>query len=163
MFNSYEPIEMHPKVQSPTPNTTFAYNCRIDAYNKKEKADDSEIDISWDIKNITDHRVYNQGESSYVKLKVHWTNNDKTWEHLDDVIRHDIQKVLLYALDKKLSTQPGWKWIKSFVEADEKFQDMKAIYLASKSESKFKFGVEVAKSPKHALQLDEKEQNEFWK
>lgn len=40
---------------------------------------------------------------------------------------------------------------------------MKAIYLASKLEPKFKFGVEVAKSPKHILQLDEKEQNYLWK
>jgi hypothetical protein len=40
---------------------------------------------------------------------------------------------------------------------------MKGIYLASKTELKFKFGIEVAKTPKHALQLDEKEKNDLWK
>ena len=49
------------------------------------------------------------------------------------------------------------------MEADKKLSEMKSIYLASKLESKFKFGVEVPKTPKHALQLDEKEQNELWK
>ena len=58
---------------------------------------------------------------------------------------------------------PGWSWVKSFVEADEKLHDMKSIYLASKLEPKFKFGIEVAKSPKHALQLDEKDDKNLWK
>ena len=40
---------------------------------------------------------------------------------------------------------------------------MKGIYLASKLEPRFKFGIDVAKSPKHALQLDKKEDNNLWK
>ena len=72
-------------------------------------------------------------------------------------------KTLAYALNKKLADMPGWTWVKSFVEADEKLHDMKSIHLASKLEPKFKFGIEVAKPPKHALQLDKKENNNLWK
>jgi hypothetical protein len=113
--------------------------------------------LSWDIKHILDHRTFKHGTSYITKLKLQWSNGEKTWETLSDTKRHDISKVLNFALDKNLSNKPGWKWVKSFVEADTKLSDMKSIYLASKLESRFKFGVEVPKTPKHALQLDEKE------
>ena len=102
-------------------------------------------------------------ESTVIKLKIQWTNDQKTWESLDNIKKHDMSKTLVYALNKKVADMPGWTWVKSFVEADEKLHDMKSIYLASKLESKFKFGIEVAKSPKHALQLDKKENNNLWK
>lgn len=35
--------------------------------------------------------------------------------------------------------------------------------LAAKKEIKFKFGIEVANSPKHARELDIKEGNHLWK
>ena len=155
-LETHDPIEMHPKEKS---YTTFAYNCRIDAYNQQEEIRDPERDTSWDIKTILDHRTYKHGTASVIKLKVQWTNGEKTWETLQNTRRHDISKVLMYALHKKLTGKPGWKWATSFVEADTKLNDMKSIYLASKLKSKFKFGVEAPMTPKHALQLDDKEQN----
>ena len=49
---------------------TFAYDCRMDAYNQQEKARNLEKDISWDIKHILEHKVLQQGESSVIKLKI---------------------------------------------------------------------------------------------
>ena len=73
--------------------------------------------------------------------------------------RHDMGKVLDYAVKKGLKDSPGWEWIRCFVEADEKLHNMKNIYLASKKEAKFKFGTQVARTTKHALQLDIEEKN----
>lgn len=82
---------------------------------------------------------------------------------MDIITRHDIKKVLRYALKKRVTNLPGWEGIKQFVEADNKLHEMKNVYLASQLEAKFKFGVEVAKTPKHALQLDIQEGNNLWK
>ena len=49
------------------------------------------------------------------------------------------------------------------MDADEELKDIRGIYLATKDGIKFKFGVEVAKSPRHALELDIKEGNDAWK
>ena len=46
---------------------------------------------------------------------------------LDNIKKHDISKTLDYALNKKLADMPGWTWVKSFVEADEKLHDMKGL------------------------------------
>ena len=96
---------MYPKEKS---HTTFAYNCRIDAYNQQEEVKDPERDISWDIKNILDHKNFILGKSSVIKLKIQWTNGEKTWETLQDTKRHDISKVLIYELGKSLTDKPGW-------------------------------------------------------
>lgn len=58
---------------------------------------------------------------------------------------------------------PDWEEVKKFLEGHEKMPDLKNEYLASSKESKFKFRLEMAKTPKHALQLDAKEQSNLWK
>jgi hypothetical protein len=156
---SFEPVQMYAKVQS---YETLAYNCKIDSYNKHESIH-QERDTGWDIRYIIKHRLLSKGEpQEAMKLKIQWNNGKETWEHVEVMKRHDMGKVLDYAAKKGLMESPGWEWIKCFVKADEKLQNMKSIYLASKKEAKFKFGVQVARTPKHALQLDDEEKNNLW-
>ena len=58
---------------------------------------------------------------------------------------------------------PGWEWVYHFVEADKRLLPHRRAYIGTRKEIKFKFGVEVANSPKHALELDIKEGNNLWK
>lgn len=76
---------------------------------------------------------------------------------------HSPKKVLEYALENKLSNAQGWEWIQQFLKSDEQLLPARKAYMAAKKESKFMFGVEVAMSPKHALELDIKEGNNLWK
>ena len=98
-----------------------------------------------------------------IKLKVQWFDGEKSWENIEALKRHNPKKVFEYAIHKDLINTPGWEWINKFTEADKHLEHMREVYLASKDVAKFKFGVEVARSPIHALELDQQEGNNLWK
>ena len=71
--------------------------------------------------------------------------------------------VAKYAKDKHLTEQRGWTWAKRIVEREKKLlRMMKANAGQKKSGRKFKFGIEVPRTVKRALELDKTNRNSYW-
>ena len=72
---------------------------------------------------------------------------------------------IAYALKKGLVNEPGFEWVKTYLEADEEHLRTIEAFKAKQKTSGgkvFKFGVEVPKNPIHALQLDKEHQSNGW-
>jgi hypothetical protein len=141
----------------------FAYHTRLDVYNQHYGISDTEDDFLWGIEDILDHKIRKLGEAITVKLKVQWRDGEKSWEPVDNLKHQEPKKVFEYAMKKGLINKTGWEWVHEFINADEQLSKMKRIYAITKDISKFKFGIEVAKTPKHAIELDKIEGNNLWK
>ena len=66
---------------------------------------------------------------------------------------------------KASQLQKGFEWIKSYVDTDmEHAQVLRAFKSRMNSENgkQFKFGIQVARNPKHALQLDKENGTTGW-
>ena len=79
-------------------------------------------------------------------------------EKLEVIKYHSPKKVLEYVMKNELTDMPGWEWVYNFVEADKRLLPYRRVYIGSRKEARFKFGAEVANSPKHALELDLKKE-----
>ena len=64
-----------------------------------------------------------------------------------------------------MTNKDGWQWIDHYIEQDHTLQQTVQTYRAAKREEgpSKKFGVEVPKNPKHALELDKQNGNDGWK
>ncbi len=87
----------------------------------------------------------------------------KSWINLKALQLHDPFVCVMYASEHRLLEDPEWAWTQSFVANPDQLQRMVAVFKTTKSFApKYKFGVEVPRSPKHALELDTKEGNHLW-
>ena len=69
-----------------------------------------------------------------------------------------------YALEKGLTLSEGWKWVSRYIETDPLCQHLTRTFKTTSEEgTKYKFGIEVPRSPKHALELDAKNGNTGWR
>ena len=68
-----------------------------------------------------------------------------------------------YAQDHKLLHKAGWVWLEEYIYADEKLANIFSTYRASTEVAKYKFGVQVPRNPKHALELDRQNGDDLWK
>ena len=71
---------------------------------------------------------------------------------------------VIYAVTKKLFRDEDWSWIMDFNDDSHAYTKMIYVLKTSKAMGpKYKFGVEIPKSVKHALELDCKNGNNLWK
>ena len=69
----------------------------------------------------------------------------------------------MYAVAKGLVQQEGWQWTKDFIDDTNEYTRLLYALRTSKSMGpKYKFGVEVPRSVKHALLLDKMNGNHLW-
>ena len=109
---------------------------------------------------ILNHRTGPQGR---IEVEVLWDTNEATWEPLTTIRKDDPLTVAKYAKDRCLLEQRGWTWAKRLVTREKKFIRMLKLFKASqKSNVKYKFGIEVARSVKRALELDRINGNTHW-
>ena len=63
--------------------------------------------------------------------------------------------VAQYVIDRQLFNHPDFKWVKEHFHWDKKgMQVLQTHSTVSREDQKFKFGAQVPRSPKHALELD---------
>ena len=111
-------------------------------------------------KKILNHRTTSNGK---VEVEVLWDTDEVTWEPLTHVRKDDPITVAKYAMDNKLQEQKGWQWAKRIVRREKKFIRMMKLNAAQKKNGrKYKFGIEVPKTVKRALELDEVNGNTYW-
>ena len=134
-----------------------AYHARLDLM--QAIINPNQSDFEWQVQNIVDWTTKNDK----ILLKVVWFGGDKQWITLDDMRLHDPYVVVRYALKNKLTTKPGWEWTKHYLVSDKTLTNMVYAYKASRFLKNIKFGVEVPKNTRHAIQLDKEEGKGLWR
>ena len=126
----------------------------------------------WTYEEIIGHR-YNKGR---VELLVKWDTGEETWEPCKTMRKTDPLEVANYAHKNNLTGKKGWKWAKQqkgdmrrFIRlalggTDYRYREILKTKAAIKSmpTAKYKFGIQVPKGVKHALQLDKVNGNKLW-
>ena len=114
-------------------------------------------DYFWSIKKIVSlHHREPKGEPSIYFL-CQYFDGYQCYIDMDTLRLGDPYILIDKAMSKGWDNLPGFEWIKSYLATDEEhIQVLRAFKtrVKSKDGKTFKFGVEVPRSPKHALQLD---------
>ena len=126
--------------------------------------------ILWKFKSIVahqgplrpDHPDYN---GSQWNVMVEWENGEKTFEPLNVIAADDPVTCAIYAKEKKLLEQPGWRRFRRLAGRTKKF--IRAINQAKlrsyNNAPKYKYGFEVPRNYAHAIRLDTQNRSTKWK
>ena len=135
------------------------YNILLDNFNSANDEGD-QIFTFW---GFLDHKK----KKNQWQVLVDWegVGYEPTWEPLKNMKEADLVTCAKYAKTNNLENTPGWKWTKRFraVDSSRFIRTARRICKASRTEPKFKFGVQVPRNVKEALELDRKNGNDLWK
>ena len=113
----------------------------------------------WQLRKILKHQLKNRIDMLKVKNKY----GDSLWAAKDAVTLQEPLLCIYYARNKGLMEEEGWKWTKPYVKELKEFKKYVYAYKTAKMfKPKYKFGIEVPRSVKHALYLDKKNGDDMW-
>lgn len=93
----------------------------------------------------------------------HSSTPDQNLTDLEDLRIEYPWECISYAQRNGLRHKEGWEWIEPFIASDPVFAKIVHTYRASQTgANKFQYGVQVPKSAKHALKLDEANGDKLW-
>ena len=126
------------------------YNTFINTFNAK----DEDGDELWSFKEILDHRM----KCGKWELEILWDTGETTWELLSEMKLTDLVSVAKYAHDHDLTSTPGWKWSKQLKQGSQKLMRMARVFKSQAKYNliKYKYGVQVPRNMKEALEQDRK-------
>ena len=103
-------------------------------------------------------------KGSKYNLLVAWEDGTQTYEPLKTIAEDDPVTVAKYAKENNLLNLPGWRRLKHLVRNMHRLERQVKVHksIANFCQPKYKFGVEIPKSVKHALELDRKSGNTLW-
>ena len=103
-------------------------------------------------------------KGSKYNVMVKWDDGSVTSEPLHIMIKDDPVSCAKYGYDHNLLDQPGWKRVKRLGNRQKKLARMvkAAKSQAKKNAPMFKFGVQIPKNHKQAMELDAKNGNTKW-
>ena len=88
-------------------------------------------------------------------MKVETEDGEKHWVAAETMHLEAPRVVAQYVIDRQLFNHPNFRWVKDHFHWDKKgIQRLRMHSAVSRKDQKFKFGVQVPRSPKHALELD---------
>ena len=141
----------------------MAYNDIIDHL----KRDDDEV--IWKFKRITGHEgPLNSSHPSYkgsnYNVMVEWETGEISHEPLSLIATDDPVSCAIYAKDKGLLNEPGWKRFKSIAKRQKQFfrRINQAKLRSYKRTKKYMYGYEVPHSYDDAVRLDKEAGNTKW-
>ena len=134
----------------------MTYNDLINHYNKNKESN-AEL---YAFKKILDHKK----QKGKWQLKILWSNDEETWEPMDIIRSTDPLTVSRYAHENQLYNLQGWKWTKKHHQDPNRFVRVVRAFKAKLKRTckKMKFGVEIPRNIKHALELDAQNNNTLW-
>ena len=146
------------------------YNELSDLVERQSRRDASEEDtLYYAFREIQDHQgPLKPGDENYKGSKynvlVHWEDDSKTWEPLYTMSKEDPITMAGYAKEHGLLDTPGWKSLNRYVRRTKKYQRMlnQAKRQTRRNAPVYKFGVQIPKGPKEAIELDRKNGNTLW-
>ena len=131
-------------------------------YHQNLRQLDPEIDLDehlWKPEIVMEHKG---GRKQ--KVKVMWSDLTSTWEDMHALFLHSPRLVCEYAVQKGITNKPGWNIVKSYLSLGTE-NDNRCVNKSAKKKNRplFKFGVQVPRNAKEALELDAKNGNTKWK
>ena len=135
----------------------ITYNDLINHYSQNQE-ENAEL---YSFQRILDHKT----EKGVWQLKILWSNDEETWEPIKTIKTSVPLTVSRYAQENNLVNKKGFKWCKRHHHNPCRFvRALKVVCKAKmrKNLKKIKFGVEVPRSVKHTLELDEANGNKLW-
>jgi hypothetical protein len=134
-------------------------------------------DIEWDIVEVIKHQtarvarripkqysVASMITDKHVRLCVRFRNGEVQWTQMDAVKLQDPFPIIQYAKRNRLEKVPSFAWIEKIVQDNDRLVQLARAFKAKVEQGpRYKFGVEVARGPKHGTQLDKINGNCLWK
>ena len=164
-MSSPEMIKFQAKTNDETYDEIITYNQIID----KLEAEDGE-NSEWRFKAIVDHegplqKNHSRYRGSRWNLKVHWENDEVTWEPLAIIAKSDPITCAIYARDNDLLELEGWKQFRRLANRQRKLLRManQAKLKSYKMSPVYKFGVLVPRNHQQAMEIDLKNGNSLWR
>ena len=128
---------------------------------------------TWKPIKVTNHKIvkskrFNPGKktmetSRHVRLYTTFGDGQSAWVQADAVKLARPRVIAQYVIDKDLFEHPDFQWVsKKYDWNKHKAQYLRVFASQSAKGSKFKFGVQVPHSPKHALELDKINNDKLW-
>ena len=152
-----------PLKSTPTLEKLRAYHAVLDRWNMLMNPSPS--DERWRIERIIkcSNKVRIDGSPS-VFFKVLFADGPKMWLTMDQLRIEDPYLVIAYALKNNYLNTQGYEWVQQYIDEDEEVRTILKTSTAAglKTEKKYKFGVEVPRNPKHALEIDKENGNNEW-
>ena len=109
---------------------------------------------------FTEILSHKKGPNNRLELEILWDNGDVSWEPLANVRKDDPVTLAKYAKDNNLLNQRGWRWARNIVKNNKKYERMYKLMKGQKvSSPKYKFGVQVPRTKKEAILLDQQNNN----
>ena len=147
-----------------TREEVMTYNAIIDQLEKQAR-DEEEIgedELFYSFQSIEGHR--RNPATNRWDIRVKWEDRTETWEPLGEFARNDPMTVAVYAKEHDLLETAGWKRFKPYVKNTKKVNRMtkQAVLSSMRHGVRYKFGVQVPKTPREARELDEKNGNKLW-
>ena len=127
---------------------------------------------TWPVKKVLRHSQFHTSRGDNTALEVLWDHpsGEKSWIDFYSLALHDPISILKYARKKHIVGQDPFKRLgKLFLYKIQDIRNESSNYTkAYKANTnvfgrKYKFGVEVPRSVRHALQLDKENGNTLWK
>ena len=126
-------------------------------------------EILWQFKKITAHEgpllsSHPNYKGSKFNVMIEWENGEITSEPLDIIAADDPVTCAIYGRDNNLLELPGWKRFRRIAKRQKKLFRManQAKLRSFRTAPKFKYGFEVPRDYKRAMELDEQNGNTRW-
>jgi hypothetical protein len=120
--------------------------------------------IVWRFKRIAGHegpltKNHPMWKGSIYNVCVQWENGETTNESMTTIAADDPVTCAIYAKDNNLLDVPGWKRFKSIARCQQHMFCMasQAKLRSFRLAPKYKYGFEIPRDYKHAIELDEKD------
>ena len=135
---------------------------------KNEEQDDDQA-IVWKFKHIAGHQgQLKKGDPGYNGSKfnvlVEWETGESTYEPLDVITADNPVTCAIYAKEKGLLNEPGWRCFRSVAKRESCQLDMtnQAKLHSFRCSPKYKFSYQVPNNHAEAMLLDKKNLNPKW-
>ncbi len=93
-----------------------------------------------------------------------WRNGASSWVNMQVICLVDPYMLIKYALQHKgILGLPSWQWVKHYTVDAPSALAISNAFKAAQHETKFKFGIEVPTSVRHALSLDATNGDILWR
>ena len=162
---SSERIKFRAKNSDDTVSEVITYNQIIN----KLEADDGDED-EWKFKAITDHQGplhsnHKDYKGSRWNLRIHWENDEVTWEPLTIMIQSDPVTCAIYGKDNTLLHLEGWKRLRRLASRQKKLIRMsnQAKLKSFRNSPVYKFGIQVPRNHDQAMTLEASNGNTLWR
>ena len=137
----------------------MAYNEILDYWETQTSSDPNEK--IWTFEEVLDHR---KSENGKYQVLIKWSTGEETWEPLSWMGRQDPITVARYAAENDLLNTTQWKRFRPQVSVSQRrFIRILSAYAGStKGQRKMKFGVDIPRNYRDALELDRRNGNTLW-